>query len=80
MVADRLLEPAGGRARWTLELLADALVKATTHESLSRETVRRRLAENKLKPWRKDMCVHSPSRRGLRRPHGGRARSLRRSA
>jgi hypothetical protein len=35
--------------------LADALVKVTTHESLSRETVRRRLAENKLKPWRKDM-------------------------
>src|SRR5208282_2262876 len=45
-------------ARWTLELLADALVKVTTHESLSRETVRRRLAENKLKPWRRDMwCI-----------------------
>src|SRR6202166_133689 len=28
------------------------------HESLSRETVRRRLAENGLKPWRKDMwCI-----------------------
>jgi hypothetical protein len=26
------------------------------HESLSREMVRRRLAENHLKPWRKDMC------------------------
>jgi hypothetical protein len=47
-----------GRARWTLELLADALVKLTPHESLSRETVRRRLAENHLKPWRKDMwCI-----------------------
>jgi len=30
----------------------------TEHEDLSRETVRRRLAENHLKPWRKDMwCI-----------------------
>ncbi len=47
-----------GRARWTLELLSQALVKLTEHDSLSRETVRRRLAENDLKPWRKDMwCI-----------------------
>jgi transposase len=47
-----------GRARWTLELLADAMVTLTEHDSLSRETVRRRLAENELKPWRKDMwCI-----------------------
>ena len=50
--------PPAGRARWTLELLADEMVKLTAHESLSRETVRRRLAENHLKPWRKDMwCI-----------------------
>jgi hypothetical protein len=47
-----------GGARWTLELLADAMVKLTEHESLSHETVRRRLAENSLKPWRRDMwCI-----------------------
>ncbi len=47
-----------GRARWTLELLSDALVALTEHDSLSRETIRRRLAENDLKPWRKDMwCI-----------------------
>jgi hypothetical protein len=41
-----------------LELLAGELVKLTAHESVSRETVRRRLAENDLKPWRKDMwCI-----------------------
>ena len=46
-----------GRARWTLELLADELVRLTEHDSISRETVRRRLAENDLKP-RKDMwCI-----------------------
>ena len=34
------------------------MVKLTDHESLSGETVRRRLAENGLKPWRKDMwCI-----------------------
>jgi transposase len=58
LVATACAKPPAGRARWTLELLADALVKLTAHESLSRETVRRRLAENDLKPWRKDMwCI-----------------------
>jgi hypothetical protein len=50
--------PPEGRARWTLELLADELVRLTEHDSISRETVRRRLTENDLKPWRKDMwCI-----------------------
>ena len=45
-------------ARWTLELLAGELVTLTEHAIVSRETVRRRLAENDLKPWRKDMwCI-----------------------
>jgi transposase len=58
LVATACSSPPTGRARWTLTLLADALVKLTPHESLSRETVRRRLAENDLKPWRKDMwCI-----------------------
>ncbi len=58
LVATACSSPPSGRARWTLELLADVLVKLTAHESLSRETVRRRLAENDLKPWRKDMwCI-----------------------
>ena len=34
------------------------MVKLTDHDSLSGETVRRRLAENDLKPWRRDMwCI-----------------------
>src|ERR1700675_4970460 len=58
LVATACANPPEGRARWTLELLADAMVKLTGHESLSGETVRRRLAENGLKPWRKDMwCI-----------------------
>jgi transposase len=58
LVATACSSPPEGRARWTLELLAGAMVKLTEHASISRETVRRRLAENDLKPWRKDMwCI-----------------------
>ncbi len=58
LVATACSSPPEGRARWTLELLSDTLVQLTGHESLSRETVRRRLAENALKPWRQKMwCV-----------------------
>src|SRR5438309_2927930 len=48
LVATACSSPPAGRARWTLQLLAGELVKLTSHQSLSRETVRRRLAENHL--------------------------------
>ena len=58
LIATACSKAPAGRSRWTLELLGDALVNLTEHDSLSRETVRRRLAENGLKPWRKDMwCI-----------------------
>jgi transposase len=58
LIATACSSPPAGRARWTLELLADELVRLTVHASVSRETVRRRLAENDLKPWRKEMwCI-----------------------
>jgi transposase len=58
LVATACSKPPIGRARWTLELLAGAMVKLTEHGELSRETVRRRLTENELKPWRRDMwCI-----------------------
>jgi hypothetical protein len=58
LVATACSEAPRGRARWTLELLVDELVRLTDHATLSRETVRRRLEENDLKPWRKEMwCI-----------------------
>ena len=58
LVATACAKPPAGRGRWTLELLAGAMVRLTRHDSLSRETVRRRLSENALKPWRQKMwCV-----------------------
>jgi hypothetical protein len=41
-----------------LSLLADEMVRLTRHRSLSSETIRRRLAENELKPWQEKMwCI-----------------------
>jgi len=59
LVATACSSPPEGRARWTLQLLAGAMVELIDPlDALSRETVRRRLAENELKPWRKDMwCI-----------------------
>jgi len=58
LVATACSRPPAGRARWTIELLAGEMVRLTRHDSLSRETVRRRLSENALKPWRQKMwCV-----------------------
>ena len=58
LVATVCSSPPAGRKRWTLELLAGAMVGLTEHDGLSRETVRRRLAEDALKPWlRKMWCI-----------------------
>ncbi len=58
LIATACSAPPEGRARWTLDLLADRMVALTGHESLSDETVRRRLADNELKPWQQKMwCV-----------------------
>jgi transposase len=58
LVATVCSSPPKGRKRWTLELLAGAMVRLTAHEEVSRELVRRRLAEDDLKPWRRDMwCI-----------------------
>jgi transposase len=58
LVATACSSPPRGRKRWTLKLLAGTMVSLTEHERLSYETVRRRLAEDDLKPWRRDMwCI-----------------------
>ena len=58
LVATGCATPPAGCAGWTLELLAGEMVALTEHEDVSRETVRRRLKDNALKPWRREMwCV-----------------------
>lgn len=58
LIAVACSQPPSGRARWTLQLLADELVRLTAHAAVSTETVRRRLAEFELKPWQEKMwCI-----------------------
>jgi transposase len=58
LVAVACSDPPTGRARWTLQLLANEMVRLTSHKRISDETIRRRLAEVDLKPWQKKMwCV-----------------------
>ena len=58
LIALACSKPPEGSGRWTLQLLADHVVELVDHGSISKETVRRRLAENELKPWRRKMwCI-----------------------
>jgi transposase len=58
LVAVACSKPPAGRARWTLQLLADEMVRLTVHDSVSDETIRRRLEEFDLKPWQEKMwCI-----------------------
>jgi transposase len=55
LVATACSSPPQERKRWTLDLLVGEMVHSSEHEAVSRETVRRRLAEDDVKPWRRDM-------------------------
>jgi transposase len=58
LIAVTCSKPPAGRARWTMQLLADEMVRLTAHESVSDETIRRRLRELDLKPWQEKMwCI-----------------------
>jgi transposase len=58
LVAVACSKPPAGRAKWTMELLAGEFVQLVDHDSVSKDTVRRRLAENKIKPWQHKMwCI-----------------------
>ena len=58
LIAVACSRPPGGRAKWTMQLLADEMVRLTRHDSLSDETIRRRMAEMPLKPWQEKMwCI-----------------------
>lgn len=60
LVALACSAPPLGRSRWTLQLLADEFVQleGIELESVSADTVGRRLAEKEIKPWQKKMwCI-----------------------
>ena len=50
--------PPDGRARWTVRLLAEEVVRRKLVPSVGRETIRGLLESHDLKPWREKMwCV-----------------------
>ena len=58
LVALACSAPPEGYARWTLRLLGDKLVELEVVDSIHRETVRKALKKNNLKPWRKQCwCI-----------------------
>jgi len=58
LIAVACSAPPDGRAKWTLDLLAGEMVRLTSHKTLSRDTVGRRLDEMAIKPWQEKMwCV-----------------------
>jgi hypothetical protein len=58
LVALACSTPPQGWAKWTLDLLANEMVRLTEHRKISRDTIGRRLNENDLKPWQRKMwCV-----------------------
>lgn len=60
LVAVACSKPPAGRSGWTMQLLADRLIVLTDLETVSADTVRRRLGEKKIKPWQKKMwCIPS---------------------
>jgi hypothetical protein len=69
--------PPEGRARWTVRLVAAEAVARGIAARLGRETARVALADHGLKPWREKNVVRAGNQRGVRRPHGGRARAVR---
>ena len=51
-------DPPTGRARWTIELIAEEVIKKKIVETVGRETIRIFLHSHDLKPWREKNVVH----------------------
>lgn len=66
-----------GRARWTVRLVAEEVVRRGIVDAIGREAVRIVLAEHDLKPWREKNVVRPKDRRRVRRSDGGRSSRVR---
>jgi len=63
--------PPGGRARWTVRLIAEEAVKRKLVPKVGRETIRVLLASHDFKPWREKNVVHPRAGRKIHQKHGG---------
>jgi hypothetical protein len=62
-----------------MQLLADEMVRLTVRETVSDETIRRRLGELQLKPWLEKMWCIPKIDAEIRGPHGGCPLAVRRA-
>jgi hypothetical protein len=65
--------PPEGRSRWTIELITTEAKRRKIVRTISRETIRRTLAEQDIKPWREKNVVRTDDRRAVRGADDGRA-------
>ena len=72
--------PPEGRARWTVRLLTEEVIKRKLVPRVGRETIRVLLQSHDLKPWREKNVVCGGTERGVHRPHGGRTQNLRKAS
>ena len=68
--------PPGGRARWTVRLIAAEAVKRKLVPRAGRETIRILLESHDLKPWREKNVVRGRAQSGVHRKDGRRAGDL----
>ncbi|MGB8481303.1 MAG: helix-turn-helix domain-containing protein [Acidobacteriaceae bacterium] len=71
--------PPEGRARWTVRLLTEEVVKRKLVPNVGRETIRVLLESHDLKPWREKNVVRGKVGRGVYRQDGGRAQDIRKA-
>jgi len=69
--------PPEGRARWTVRLLTEEVVKRKLVPNVGRETIRVLLKSHDLKPWREKNVVRGETGPGVHRQDGGRAQNIR---
>jgi len=72
--------PPEGRARWTVRLLTEEVIRRKLVPRVGRETIRVLLESHDLKPWREKNVVRGEVGRGVHRAHGGRAQDIRKAA
>ena len=72
--------PPEGRARWTVRLLTEEVIKRKLVPRVGRETIRVLLESHDLKPWREKNVVRGEIGQGVHRLHGRRAQDIRKAA
>ena len=68
--------PPDGRARWTVRLLTEEVVRRKLVPRVGRESIRILLESHDLKPWREKNVVRGQAGSGVYSPHGRRVGTL----